>query len=204
MLCLHFYHRSVIQQLFIHCISFHNFIILASLLTFSPPTASTVQLRHWEGSPGSGLQAPSRGQPWLAVELLGALGEGRGAALPAKGGLLQDAKVGGTQHRRDGWLSQVLLELIWSFSCRVQGATVPRRYLKRSARSTSASSSPSSSSPGPSPGRRRSGPTTRWRGSSSGGVLRCHARSPRRRVRYCSRIKGSSLVSGDVTKSKSC
>lgn len=58
-----------------------------------------VKTRHREGSPGAGLQAPSRGQPRLAVELLGALGEGGGAALPAEGGLLQDAKVGETKNR---------------------------------------------------------------------------------------------------------
>lgn len=49
--------------------------------------------RHREGSPGTRLQAPSRSQPRLAVELSGALGEGGGAAVPTKGGLFQDAKV---------------------------------------------------------------------------------------------------------------
>lgn len=170
---------------------------------FSPPTALTVQPRHWEGSAGAGLQAPSCGQPRLALELLGALGEGRGAALPTEGGLLQDAEVGPTQHRRTSRggchleFSRTNLILFSS----VQGATVRRRYSKRSARQANAFSSPSSSSPNPSPERRRSGPMTPWRGSSSGGVLRCPARSPRRRDRYCSPIKGSSLVSGNVRKS---
>lgn len=49
--------------------------------------------RHREGSSGAGLQAPPCRQPRLAVELSGALGEGGGAAVPAEGGLLQDAEV---------------------------------------------------------------------------------------------------------------
>lgn len=49
--------------------------------------------RHREGSPGAGLQTPLCCQPRLAVELSGALGEGGGAAVPAKGRLLQDAEV---------------------------------------------------------------------------------------------------------------
>lgn len=98
------------------------------------------------------------------------------------------------------WGSPALIRILFSS---LQGATVRRRCSKRSARRTNASSSPSWSSPNPSLERRRSGPTTRWRGSSSGGVLRCHAPSPRRRVPYCSRIKGSNLVSGNVRKSRS-
>ena len=39
--------------------------------------------RHGEGAPGPGLRAAARGQPRLAVELPGALGQGGGAALPA-------------------------------------------------------------------------------------------------------------------------
>lgn len=50
-------------------------------------------LRHREGSSGARLQAPPCRQPWLAVELFGALGEGGGATVPAEGGLLQDTKV---------------------------------------------------------------------------------------------------------------
>ncbi len=64
-----------------------------NLFSFSPFPFSFLSPRHREGSSGTRLQAPPCRQPRLAVELSGALGEGRGAAVPTEGGLFQDAKV---------------------------------------------------------------------------------------------------------------
>lgn len=50
-----------------------------------PLTVKLLSPRNREGSSSSGLQAPPRGQPRLAVELPGALGEGGGAAVSAEG-----------------------------------------------------------------------------------------------------------------------
>ena len=49
--------------------------------------------RHREGAPGPGVRAAARGQPRLAVELPGALGQGGGAAVPAARRPGQDAEV---------------------------------------------------------------------------------------------------------------
>lgn len=52
--------------------------------------------RHREGAPGPGMRAAARGQPRLAVELPGALGQSGGAAVPAQGRLRPGPEVSAT------------------------------------------------------------------------------------------------------------
>lgn len=60
------------------------------IMTFFFPSVTS---RNREGASGTRLQAPSCRQPWLAVELFGALGKGWRKAVPSEGWLLQDATV---------------------------------------------------------------------------------------------------------------